>query len=237
MLSVVEHDSPPALRITIPKNSDLSNTFKPWKDVQLPIDILLLTVKDCEFLGCYVFMRNTFRSYLKELGYVYFGKMGEGDRVKLKVALVRCSEGGTQPGGSLIAVKNTVEILRPKAVFCVGSCGALNRDKIMLGDVVVSAKLTTYADRTVTNNGVQHRGFTSPVGRDIAGLIRYAADGWVAPLEEPEAREVNVHCNGEFLSGPEEIDSDRRREELARLYPNAIAVEMDGQGTIYMANN
>ena len=105
-----------------------------------------------------------------ELGHVFLGQMGEGDRVKLKVALVRCTEGGTQPGGSLIAVKNTVEILRPKAVFCVGSCGALHRDKTTLGDVVVSAKLTTYVDRTVTNNGVQHRGFTTPVGRDIASV-------------------------------------------------------------------
>jgi len=43
---------------------------------------------------------------------------------------------------------------------------------------------------------------------------------------------VNVHCNGEFLSGPEEIDSNTRREELVELYPNAIAVEMDGQGMV-----
>jgi len=43
---------------------------------------------------------------------------------------------------------------------------------------------------------------------------------------------VNVHCSGEFLSGPEEIDSNRRREELVELYPNAIAVEMDGQGMV-----
>lgn len=232
MLSAREAD-PPLLSITIPNTSDLSNTSMSWKDVELPIDILLLTVKDCEFLACYFFLRNPFRSYLRELGYVYFGQMGEGNGKKLKIALIKCSEGAIQPGGALIVVKNTVEILRPKAVFCVGYCGALHRDKTKLGDVVVSAKLTTYAERTVTNNGVQPRGLSAPVGRDIAGLIRHAADGWRAPLErntEGRDPEVNVHRDGEFLSGPEEIDSDRRREELVRLYPNAIAVEMDGQG-------
>ena len=212
--------------------SDLSNTLKLWKDVELPTDILLLTVKDCEFLACYFFLRNPFRSYLRELGYVYFGQMGAGDGTKLKIALIKCSEGAIQPGGALIAVKTTVEVLRPKAVFCVGYCGALHRDKTKLGDVVVSAKLTTYADKTVTNNGVQPRGLSAPVGRDIAGIIRDAAVGWRAPLKrnaEEGDPEVNVRCDGEFLSGPEEIDSDWRREELVRLYPNALAVEMDGQ--------
>ena len=232
MLSAQEAD-PPELSITIPKTSDLSNTSKPWKDVELPTDILLLTVKDCEFLACYFFLRNPFRSYLKELGYIYFGQIGAGDGAKLKIALIKCSEGAFQPGGALIAVKTTVEVLRPKAVFCVGYCGALRRSKTKLGDVVVSAKLTTYADKTITENGVQPRGLSAPVGRDIAGLIRHAADGWRAPLKRnTEARdpEVNIHCDGEFLSGPEEIDSYWRREELVRLYPNALAVEMDGQG-------
>ena len=76
-----------------------------------------------------------------------------------------------------------------------------------------------------------------PVGRDIGGLIRNAADGWEAPLKNTEGRKVDVHCSGEFLSGPEEIDSNRRRQELVRLYPHAIAVEMDGQGKISIHNS
>ena len=45
-----------------------------------------------------------------------------------------------------------------------------------------------------------------------------------------------VYCSGEFLSGPEEIDSHRRRQELVRLYPHAIAVEMDGEGKKQVAD-
>jgi len=234
MLSANELE-PPELSITIPEKRNLSTAFMHWGDFELPIDILLLTVKDCEFLACYFFLRKPFRSYLKELGYMYFGEMGQREGTKpLQIVLITCSEGATQPGGTLIKVKNAVEILLPKAVFCVGCCGALNREKtkLKLGDVVVSSKLTTYADKTVTDTGVQPRGLSAPVGRDIAGLIRHAADGWVAPLKNTEARKVNVHCSGEFLSGPEEIDSNTRREELVELYPNAIAVEMDGQGMV-----
>ena len=224
---------PPKLSITIPEKRNLSTALKQWGHFELPVDILLLT----EFLACYFFLRKPFRSYLKELGVLYFGEMGEREGMKpLQIALITCSEGATKPGGTLIQVKNTVEILLPKAVFCVGCCGALDheKNKLKLGDVVVSSKLTMYADKIVTDTGVQPRGLSAPVGRDIAGLIRHAADAWIAPLKNMEARNVKVHCSGEFLSGPEEIDSNRRREELVQLYPNAIAVEMDGQGRIIM---
>ena len=111
--------------------------------------------------------------------------MCDGGSTKLKVALIECLEGATQPGGALFAVKNTLVILRPKAVFCVGCCGPLHRSKTKLGDVVVSSKLTTYADRTVTSHGVQPRGHTVPIGNDIGGLIKFAAHGLEAPLKTP----------------------------------------------------
>lgn len=241
MLSANEHD-PPELSIPIPEKRNLSSAFKQWGDVELPIDIILLTVKDCEFLACYSFLRKPFRSYLKDLGFLYFGEMGEIDGMTpLKIALVTCSEGALQPGGALIKVRNTVEILQPKAVFCVGCCGALNPLRtdppLKLGDVVVCSKLTTYANKTVTDTGVQPFGLSAPVGRDIGGIIRHAADAWEAPLKNTKARKVNVHCSGEFLCGPEEIDSDRRRQELVRHYPYAIAVETDGEGVFSAAHD
>ena len=41
-------------------------------------------------------------------------------------------------------------MLRRKAVFCVGSCVALHRDKFILSDEVAVAKLTTCAQRRET---------------------------------------------------------------------------------------
>ena len=224
-----DNNSPPSLSITIPKARDLNIALKRWENVELPIDILLLAVKDCEFLSCYYFMKNVSRSFTRTLGYVYFGNMGKDQ--KLKVALMTCLEGGGKPGGAAIVLTNAVKILQPKALLCVGSCSGLHRDKTKLGDVVVSAKLTTYAQRRVTSNGVEFCGLTTPVSRDMSHLVTQAGFGWKAPLENPEVGEVKVHRDGEFLSGPEQVESSCRRNELVQLYPNAIAVELDGDGT------
>ena len=160
--------------------------------------------------------------------------MGEREREKLQVALLQCCEGGGQPGGAGIMLPKAVEMLRPKAVFCVGSCAALHRDKTRLGDVVAAAKLTPYAQRRVTANKVVPCGFSIPASKNISRLIPFAAFGWKPPLKNPEVEreEVRVHSDGEILSGPEEIASVNRRDELVQLYPNAIAVEMDGDGKL-----
>ena len=220
---------PPKINISLPEISELTQDFKDWKDVQLPIDILLLTVKDCEFLSCYHYVVDPFRSYLKGLGHVYFGSIGEDQDVKLKVALMKCSEGSKVPGGALTVVKNAVTQLRPKAVFSVGQCSGMNQESTKLGDVVVSEKLTTYSYQEVTNDGWKFCGFTTPVSRDIAELFRCAGHGWKVPLENPKERKVEVHC-GEVLSGSELVQAEWRRNELVKSFPKAIAIETEAEG-------
>ena len=214
--SLQGNDSPPRLSIKLPKTSELSNTSKPWSDAELPVDFLLLTVEDCEFLSCLFYLDKPFKSYCKEIGYVYFGSMGSGDQAKLKVALIKCSKGTAVPGGSLTVVKNAVRILRPKAVFSVGACSGLNSEKTKLGDVVVSSKLTTPACKT-------------PVSRDIGNIIRNAADGWKAPVEDPDVLEVRVRC-GDVLSQPQAARFGWRQEDIIQHYPDAVAVETEGEG-------
>lgn len=227
---------PPKINIDLPEISELTQSYKRWKDVQLPIDILLLTVKDCEFLSCYYYIVDPFRSYYKGLGHVYFGSIGEDHDVKLKVALMRCSEGSKAPGGSLTVVKNAVTQLRPKAVFSVGHCSGMNQETTKLGDVVLSEKLTTYSYQKATKDCTEFRGVTTPVSRDIAELIKYAGYGWNAPLENPKERKVEVHC-GEVLSGPELVQAEWRSHELVKSFPGAIAIETEGEGVYSAAHD
>ena len=217
------HDHPPkddvpALSIKLPKKSDLPNTSKPWSDVQLPVDILLMTVEDCEFLACYAYLRNSFKSYHKKLGYVYFGIMGESGDVPVRVALITCAEGSSVPGGSLVTVKNAVVELRPKAVFSVGCLEGLNPEvtKLQLGDVVVSSKLLM-------------NGFKTPVARDILHLVKHANDGWIPPLRSPEDHKVQVCCDGEILSGTDPISAKR---QCMSDSIKAVAFEKGGGGKI-----
>ncbi|XP_068679894.1 NLR family CARD domain-containing protein 3-like isoform X3 [Montipora foliosa] len=216
------YDKPPKRRLKPPKPSDLPSASKPWRNADLPIDILLLTVEDCEFLSCFSFLDRPFKSYKKEVGPIYFGYTGNtGDQEKLKVALMKCSKGAAVPGGSLTAVKNAVRVLSPKAVFSVGTCSGLSSDKVKLGDVVVSAKLTTAT------------GFKTPVSRHVSDLVRDAPYGWVAPLENPAELEVEVHCDGDILS---QTQAERCGcADLHLQYPEAIAVETEGEGVFAAA--
>ena len=112
-----------------------------WDNAPRHVDIMLLTVKDCEYFSCVSVLNEGFcKSYHDNLGYVHFGEVREGDR-KLKIAIIKCSMGSTGPCSSVVVVKNALEVVRPKAVFCVGYCGSLKKEKAKLGDVVVSAKL------------------------------------------------------------------------------------------------
>ena len=116
---------PPEVSVEVLENEDLPKRSNPWKDILkdfLPVDILLLTVKLCEFQRCVFFLNKGFvKSYHKKLGFVYFGDIGDDER--LKITVLQITMGSSGPGGSLVAVPNAVPVLRPKAVFCVGFCG------------------------------------------------------------------------------------------------------------------
>ena len=181
---------PPQLCFKFPKTSDLPKTSIAWSKAQLPIDVLLVTVEDCEFLSCYFYLDEPFKTYHKDIGPVYFGVMGSDDQEKLKIALIKCSKRSVVPGGALPDVITASRVLRPKAVISVGTCHGSNSENINIGDILVSSKLTTSDFRT-------------PVSRNFGKLIRHASDGWKAPLENPAEWQVRVHCDADVLSGEE----------------------------------
>ena len=208
--------APPPLSIEVPKMRDLPNKSNPWSDVQLPVDILLLTVEDCEFLACYTFLRNSFKSYHQTLGYVYFGTMGESGEEALKVALMRCYKGSSGPGGSQNVIKNAVMQLRPKAAFSVGSCEGINPENTKLGDVVISS--------------IRSVQFTSTVRRNISNRNLFSTEGWNPPLKDPVDEEtVQVHRDSDIFSFGQYI-SNQRRVSQSRV----IAVEREGDGKIIL---
>ena len=220
---------PPELNKVLPSLVDIKAISKPSEDADLPVDILLLTVTNCEFLACYSELKNPYRCWFESLGYVYFSDVGESQE-ELKVALLRCYRNGIGPGGALVSVKNAASVLRPKAVISVGTCSGLNPAKSKLGDVVVSAKLATYASKVVTNNQEQSTGMRSYVSKRFLNVIKNCADGWQAPFENPETQQVQVYTDAEFLSGPEQVRAEWWRDQLAEASPQAMAIENEGEG-------
>ncbi|CAH3146602.1 unnamed protein product [Porites evermanni] len=220
---------PPELNKVLPSLADIKAITKPSKDANLPVDILLLTVTNCEFLACYSELKNPYKCWFDGLGYVYFSD------AEVKVALLRCYRNGIGPGGALVSVKNAASVLRPKAVISVGTCSGLNPAKSKLGDVVVSAKLTTYASKVVTSNQEQSTGMRSYVSKRFLDVIKSCADGWQAPLKNPEAQQVQVYTDAEFLSGPEQVRAEWRRDQLVETNPQAMAIENEGEGVFTAA--
>ncbi|CAH3174398.1 unnamed protein product, partial [Porites lobata] len=210
-----------------PSLADINTTTKP---ADLPVDVLLLTVKDCEFLACYSELKNPYRCHFDVLGYVYFSDVDRRQE-KVKVALLKCYENSSCPGGSLISVKNAATVLRPKAVISVGACSSLHPEKCKLADIVVSAKIATYASKVVINNQEHSTGMRSYVSKRFLDVIKNCADGWQAPLKNlADAQQVQVYTAAEFLSGPEQVISGQRRDQLAETNPQAIAMENEGEG-------
>ena len=221
---------PPQLNKVPLSFPDIKAITKPSKDADLPVDVLLLTVTNCEFLACYSELKNPYRCWFDGLGYVYFSDVGQSQE-ELKVALLRCNRNGIGPGGALVSVKNAASVLGPKAVISVGTCSGLNPAKSNLGDVVVSAKLATYASKVVTCNQEQSTGMRSHVSKRFLNVIKNCIDGWQAPLRYlAEAQRVQVYTDAEFLSGPEQVRAEWRRDQLAETNPQAMAIENEGEG-------
>ncbi|XP_015749860.1 PREDICTED: uncharacterized protein LOC107329706 isoform X4 [Acropora digitifera] len=219
--SPVLDNKPPRLSVKMKKARDVVASTTEWRDVHLPIDILLLTVESCDFLSCYSLLGQPFRSYNKELGYVYFGRMGEAsDEGKLWVALMTSSAGADTPGGSLSVAQIAFKVLRPKAVFSVGTCISLDPEKVRMGDVIISSNLTTA------------EGFKVPVSTRFGRLAKDAPFGWLPPLENPGELEVNVHPNGDILSLS--LTEERQYDDICKEYPAAVAIETEGKG-VYAA--
>ncbi|XP_022777460.1 uncharacterized protein LOC111318859, partial [Stylophora pistillata] len=203
--------NPPELSVKFPNLSDLPKVSSPWCNVELPVDILLLTMEDCEFLSCFAYLKESFKSYHISIGHVYFGCMGDGQGKKMKIALTRCCKGSDVPGGSLSAAKDAIFLLRPKVTFSVGACSSLKNRQVKLGDVVVSSKLITGTHKT-------------PPSRNIGNLIKDRANGWKAPLQNGDEYNAKVHFDGVVLSISE------ANKDIIGQHPEAIAVEMEGGG-------
>ena len=103
----------------------------------------MLVVTDEEFFSCYAFLRNVFQSRINELGPVYFGEIGDGQKhfgkigdgsKKVTISLVRSRRGSIAAQN---VVRIAVDVLKPKAVISVGCCAGLQREQAQLGDVVI----------------------------------------------------------------------------------------------------
>ena len=216
---------PPPISVTIPVMKDINPQFKSC-DKELSADILLTVVEDEEFLSCYAFLHNVFKLYNIRLGWVYFGEIGDCQE-KVKISLVR-----SFPGVNALqsVVGAAIEVLKPKAVFSVGCCAGFQKANTKLGDVVISAKLSTTGDKKIVGDEQQSDSRRLDVSKNIRNLIKSAADGWRAPLCDKEAPNPAVHRDREILTGVYAENCPKKCEELLGECRGVLALDLGGQG-------
>ena len=221
-------NKPPKLNFDLLESGKLPSQSKPWPKHELPVDVLLLTGETCELLSCLSHLNegSIYKSYEKAIGHVFFGKIGEQNNL-MKIAVI---ESDVEATDTSITVFEAIEELGPKAVFCVGFCGGLDDTKVTQGDVVLSNKVRTYASVSVMEEGIQDHNIGVPVPSLIGGIIKRADDNWLPPLENPAELNPIIHKEGVFLSGPEEVNNKKRCDELVKHFPDAVAIERQGQG-------
>lgn len=202
--------SPPKLSINIPKISELPEKCSEWVNVEFPVDIVLFTVEEVEFLSCFAILKNPVKIYYIGTGVVYFSSMEDEEGYKIKIALMRCSNDHDGPGGALSAAKDAILHLQPKALISVGTCSGLKSTMIKLGDVVLSSKVITPALQITPR-------------RYVSRLINHIADGWKQPVRDANGYEAKVHT-GTLLSIPE------ANKDIIRQYPQAIALNKNSGG-------
>ncbi|CAB4045323.1 5 -methylthioadenosine S-adenosylhomocysteine nucleosidase-like isoform X16, partial [Paramuricea clavata] len=219
--------APPQLNFTLKTESDFNNKRYDWSNAeiqsQLPTDILLITENDHASNACYSYMKPDRRGdcFEKLHRCVDFGQFGvNGDQ---KVALMKCELGSNKEDFS--AVTNAAEILKPKVVLFVGICASMKTEKVKLGDVIVSAKLGTNDRKVMPDGTVYYSG--AKVSENMARLILSAADGWKPPLKDPSSLNVEVHRDAVMLSGSNEVDNRKRRQDLVSYCQEALGLEME----------
>ena len=221
---------PPELSLKIPQKEDIKCEDHTSSE-NFVIDFLLLSAVDCEFRSCYYYLQEPRKYYhTATCDFVYVGKMGDGiENEKLTIGLMQCDMGSVVDGSA--NVQSVVTTLKAKGVFCVGFCGGLNAKKAKLGDVVVLNPLALYAPGKVTEAGTEQRGLIVPLNKRTKGIMSDATLGWNPPLKNSVEAGPKV-VTGMMLSGPKVVNSKEMRDELLKSYPNAIAIEMEGEGKI-----
>lgn len=211
--------------INVPKYKDMNINRVQWPDVnQKQVDVVLLTLEDEEFRAAYDTLQNPGTADSgHSLGPVYFSKIGKNN-----VALLKSSLGAIGIAGVQATCLDAIHHLNPKAIICPGLCFGMNKGKHQLGDVLVSTQIAFYGP---TRNNKD--GSTNPLGPIVEcnARLRKLFDGGKVGWNYHVSEKINprIHC-GQIISGPQIIECCDRKEELKKLYPEALGGEMQGEG-------
>ena len=149
----------------------------------------------------------------------------------------------TQMGNTPAAAHTTLCIrqLKPRYVLMVGIAGGI-KEKVDLGDVVVSNQIIYYEYTKETPSGSEQRIKEGPVDSFLLDRAMNCNINWhilsqakpPTPVNPSNTEAPQVHF-GPIASGEKVIADDDRVDELKQLHPKLAAIEMESFGVALAA--
>lgn len=192
-------------------------------------DVLLVFVNDIEKEA--VVQTFTDKGQVKpenRFGYILtyhdFGIIGNVNHARVKG--IQINMGGISRGGAAASVSDAIHEANPAYIILVGVAFAMDRDKFLIGDILVSRQLFPYELQKITVKNDKliliPRGENPVAPEKIMGMFR-ALSG------KPFWTGTPVHFES-LLSGEKLLDHPDFKKKLQEQYPEAAGGEMEAAG-------
>ena len=122
---------------------------------------------------------------------------------------------------SLAATKDVINLLKPKYIVIFGIAGG-NKDKVDIGDVVVSDQVFYY-EMAKIKNGIK---YLRPIVYEISGKILQPIINFISNYNKSN---IKVHI-GTIASGDKVISDEQFQEEIYKFHSAILAFEMEAAG-------
>lgn len=189
----------------------------------------IVTIIDEEFEA----VRDRFDLKVRIPGTTRFYARKEEPSKEYGVVLVRCLDRGNGAAGETI--KQLIEHFFPRFILVIGIAGGAERDKIKLGDVIVSDYIDYYELMKISDNRLIER--RTPYDhpslhiRDCAEGVRYSKWTNGIPIEPPEQcspKAVVGHiAAGEKLFDDKDFTYQR---QILEMFDKTVGVDMESYG-------
>ena len=195
------------------------------------IDVYLLPTDDVEFDAAYKILCNPKIEDLgKHEGQLCFGEIGRN-----KVALLKWLVTVTDGSRAYALCAETINKLKPKAIVALGVCSGMKKELHHLGDILVSSQVVFYEPSVNSDGSTNSFGSTFDCNLELTQLFAHGNFGWCGPFQEVLVPKVHV---GQVISSTAQaINNTTYKDELKKLYSEAIGVEMQGEGMLQNYNS
>jgi adenosylhomocysteine nucleosidase len=164
---------------------------------------------------------------------VTVGHFTPGDGRRWRVVVIETGPGNIDTAG---VTAQAISAFQPAAALFVGIAGALKAKDLSLGDVVAGSEVAWTERGKSTDKGFLARIVTAPGSIALTSWARriIQQQSWRHRAHDAQTSKAVV---GQIASGEQVVASSSEREQLARTFSDALAIENEGWGFARTAGN